>query len=134
LDRHSASRGRLAVKAKSVTHALNIARGAALAEAVVRTAGIPGACLEHRFHPTRKWRFDAAWPALKLAVEVEGGAFVAGRHSRGAAFEADCEKYAEAAILGWTVLRVTPRHVRNGTAAAWVRRWAHARGFLEMEP
>lgn len=28
---------------------------------------------EHRFHPTRRWRFDFAWPDEKVALEVEGG-------------------------------------------------------------
>jgi hypothetical protein len=64
---------------------------------------------EHRFHPTRKWRFDFAWPIAKVALEVEGGAFTRGRHVRPSGFIADCEKYSEAALLGWTVLRVVPR-------------------------
>jgi hypothetical protein len=39
---------------------------------------------EHRFHPVRRWRFDAAFPARKVAVELDGGIFAAGRHTRGA--------------------------------------------------
>ena len=67
---------------------------------------------EYVFHPTRKWRFDFAWPDIKLAVEVEGR----GRHQSFGGFEADCEKYNAAAILGWRVLRYTPRMVMAGTA------------------
>lgn len=70
----------------------------------------------------RRWRFDFAFPEHKVAVEVEGGAFVGGRHTRGAAFEADCEKYNEAVLLGWRVIRVTPRQVEDGRAVAWLRR------------
>ena len=75
---------------------------------------------ERRFHDTRKWRFDVAWPVYKLAVEVDGGGFVAGRHSRGVGIEKDCEKYAEALCLGWRVLRCTPRQIRTGQAATWI--------------
>lgn len=71
---------------------------------------------EYRFHPTRRWRFDFAFPDLLLAVEVEGGLYVQGRHSRGAGMEADLEKYGEAQRLGWTIYRCSPRMVKNGSA------------------
>ena len=79
---------------------------------------------EYRFAPPRRWRFDFAAIEMgrNLAVEVEGGSFVAGRHSRGAGFEKDAEKYNEAALLGWTVLRVTPKMVDDGRAIALIKR------------
>ena len=73
---------------------------------------------EHRFHLGRRWRFDFAWPADKVAVEVEGGHWTGGRHVRGCGFEADCEKYLEAMVLGWRVLRVTGGLVKSGRALA----------------
>ena len=76
---------------------------------------------EWRFHSLRRWRFDLAFTVQKLAIEIDGGSFVNGRHSRGVGVERDCEKYAEAMILGWTVLRVTPRQVKNGTALSWIQ-------------
>jgi len=87
----------------------------------VALEGLPEPVLEHRFHATRRWRFDVAWPAHRFAVEVDGGVYVAGRHSRGAGIEGDCEKYAHALIDGWRVLRITPRHVKNGKALQWVK-------------
>lgn len=84
----------------------------------VRTLSL--AKMEYQFHDTRKWRFDLAWPSEKLAVEVDGGGFVNGRHSRGTGIEKDCEKYAEAMLLGWRVLRVTPRQVKTGQALKWI--------------
>lgn len=84
--------------------------------------GLPAPVLEYRFHPTRKWRFDLAWPQQLLAVEIDGGVFSGGRHSRGAGYRADCEKFAEAAILGWRVIRVLPEHVKKGQALAWIER------------
>ena len=77
---------------------------------------------EYEFHPSRRFRFDFAWPDAKVAVEIEGGTYSAGRHSRGPGFEADCEKYAEAAILGWRVLRVTTAMVIDGRAIALLER------------
>lgn len=71
---------------------------------------------EYKFHPTRKWRFDFAWPDIKFAVEVEGGIFVNGAHTRGAHFRSDCEKYAEALLLGWRVLRVEDSMIKKGRA------------------
>lgn len=71
---------------------------------------------EYIFHPTRKWRFDFAWPDIKFAVEVEGGIHVQGAHTRGAHFRSDCEKYAEALLLGWRVLRVEDSMIRKGRA------------------
>lgn len=79
---------------------------------------------EHVFHPKRKWRFDFAWPenSLKIAVEIEGGIYTRGRHVRGRGFEDDCEKYNEALLLGWRVLRVTSKQVTSGLALQWVER------------
>ena len=62
---------------------------------------------EYRFHPDRKWRFDLAWPDCRLAVEIEGLTRGGGRHQRPRGYTHDCEKYREAAKLGWRVLRDT---------------------------
>jgi len=63
---------------------------------------------EYKFHETRKWRFDYAFPRFKVAIEVEGGVWTGGRHTRGSGFVKDMEKYNEAAKLGWRILRFTP--------------------------
>lgn len=63
---------------------------------------------EYRFHPTRRWRFDYAISAHKIAVEVEGGVWTGGRHTRPKGFIGDVEKYNAATLLGWRVFRVTP--------------------------
>lgn len=63
---------------------------------------------EHRFHPTRMWRFDYAFPEYKVALEVEGGVYTQGRHTRPRGFLGDVDKYNAAAVSGWCVLRTTP--------------------------
>lgn len=66
------------------------------------------------------WRMDIAWPAQRVAVEVDGGGWINGRHSRGAGMESDCAKFSTAVAHGWRVLRVTPKQVRTGEALAWI--------------
>ncbi len=83
--------------------------------------GIP-AFREWEFHPVRKWRMDWAFPEAKLALEIEGGQWVNGRHNRAAGQIADLAKYSEAAILGWRIVYATPAEVKNGTALDRVRR------------
>lgn len=63
---------------------------------------------EFQFHPTRKWRFDYAIPEHKIALEVEGGVWTGGRHTRPQGFLGDIEKYNTATLLGWRVFRTTP--------------------------
>ena len=71
-------------------------------------------------HMGRRWRFDFAWPGEKLAVEVEGGTWARGRHTRGDGFEKDCEKYNTAVLLGWRVLRFTAGQVESGEALGFI--------------
>lgn len=66
---------------------------------------------EFRFDPDgRRWRFDFAWPATKVALEVDGGIWTkgGGRHTRGSGWLKDTEKLNRAAVLGWRMLRCTP--------------------------
>jgi hypothetical protein len=75
--------------------------------------GLPVPAEEYRFHGTRKWRFDYAWVPQQIALEIEGGVFAGGRHSRGAGFRADLTKYNTAAAMGWRVLRVLPEQLET---------------------
>lgn len=87
-----------------------------------KAARLPEPVTEYRFAPPRRWRFDLAWPAHKVAVEVEGGSYVGGRHVTGSGFGADLEKYNEAGLLAWLVIRVTPGMVDDGRALRLVER------------
>lgn len=76
------------------------------------------AAREYRFHPVRRWRFDFAWPAEKLAVEIEGR----GRHQTFVGFRNDCEKYNAALQLGWRVLRFPASDVKpSKSRKVWPR-------------
>lgn len=77
---------------------------------------LPMPVVEHRFHATRRWRFDLAWVELRIAAEVEGGVYSNGRHVRGKGYEADMNKYNEATIMGWKVLRFSTGQVKQRLA------------------
>ena len=69
--------------------------------------GMPQPEQEYRFAPPRRFRLDLAFVDQKVAVELEGGVYVQGRHTRGKGYEKDCEKYNLAQSLGWSVYRFT---------------------------
>ncbi|MBP1470602.1 DUF559 domain-containing protein [Acinetobacter nosocomialis] len=71
---------------------------------------------EYKFHPTRKWRADFFITGTKILVEVEGGIWSGGRHTRGKGYLGDMEKYNEAAMMGFTVLRFSTEQVKSGVA------------------
>lgn len=84
---------------------------------ILRSLFGEGVVTEHRFHPTRMWRFDYAVPRIKLAVEYHGHAgFVGGKvsgHSTIKGLSNDCQKLNEAQRLGWRVLAFTAWHFRE---------------------
>jgi very-short-patch-repair endonuclease len=71
----------------------------------------PTLATEFRFHPTRRWRADYAHEESRTLVELEGGVWVGGRHTRGQGFVADAEKYFEATLAGWRVVRLVSSQI-----------------------
>ena len=92
---------------------------------MLEARGLPAPVREYRFDPQRRWRFDFAWPDRMLAVEIEGGTWSAGRHTRGSGYEADLEKYNAAALSGWTVLRFSGGQVHDGRAVKLIEAALH---------
>ena len=95
-----------------------------------------GFCKEHNFanrrcpkcsaenktgKPLRRWRFDFAWTDLKVAIEYEGLMAAKSRHTTIKGFSDDCEKYNEAARLGWKVYRFTAPMLRQGSIIDLIR-------------
>lgn len=64
---------------------------------------------EYQFCLPRKWRFDWAWVDQRVAVEIDGGQWLAngGRHNT----DADRDKLNAAAALGWRVLRFSTQQL-----------------------
>lgn len=71
---------------------------------------------EFKFHPDRKWRADFHIIGHKLLVEVEGGIWSGGRHTRAKGYIGDMEKYNAAVALGYRVLRFSTEQVKSGFA------------------
>ena len=90
--------------------------------------GIPAPVAEHPFAPPRRWRLDFAWPNELVALEVEGGAWVHGRHVRGTGYMGDMEKYNELAARGWLLVRTVPRSLHSDETVRYVRRAIAVRG------
>lgn len=68
--------------------------------------GGPSLEQEYRFHPKRKWRADFCHVDSRTLIEIEGGVWSQGRHTRGAGYIADCRKYNAAVALGYRVFRL----------------------------
>lgn len=70
---------------------------------------------EFRFHPTRKWKADFAHLPSRTLIEIEGGIWIRGRHTTPRGFAADAEKYLEAALGGWRVVRLVDAQLKVST-------------------
>jgi hypothetical protein len=78
--------------------------------------------LEFEFHPTRGWRFDVAFVRHKIAVEIQGGVFIQGRHNAPVSFIKEQEKMNAAAVLGWRIIYRTPSNFLEFETLDLVRR------------
>lgn len=110
-----ASAGRKPPKSSRAPSAPRESAGEAALAAALRLHGadLPAPVRELVFYPGRRWRFDFAWEAQRVAVEVDGGAWApgGGRH----ATDADRDKLNHAA-LAWRVLRFSPQQVERDPA------------------
>lgn len=100
----------------------------------VKIAKMPALETEIRFNPKRLWRIDYGYSELKIGVEFEGGTFGVGkpcpvckrrqqgRHTSGAGHESDCEKYTEANLMGWIIIRATENSIKNGLTFEHLKR------------
>jgi len=71
--------------------------------------------------PGRKWRVDFYLRDKDIAVEVEGGIWIQGRHNRASSIEGDFRKYNALAAIGVKVLRFSTEMVNSGEAIDAIR-------------
>jgi hypothetical protein len=94
----------------------------------MREAELPETETEYLFHESRKWRFDFAFPELKVAVEYDGGVFDGQpSHSSVSGIMRDIEKINEAQLDGWLVIRCTAQTVASGLAVRYINRAVNRR-------
>lgn len=77
---------------------------------------------EFEFHPKRKWRADFHIVGKKILVEVEGGIWSGGRHTRGKGYIGDMEKYNAAVMMGYQVIRFSTEQVKSGLAVQQIEK------------
>ncbi len=93
----------------------------------LKALGLMDGCeRQYRFHPERKWLVDFAWAPFQgtcwqcgkapggVALEVNGGTYSGGSHSRGPRQRGDYEKWSELSLMGWTLILVDCKDVREG--------------------
>jgi hypothetical protein len=76
-------------------------------------AAFPDAVPEYRFHPQRRWRFDWYIPSRQVAIEIEGGVWITGRHTRPAGYVKDIEKYNTATLMGIRIYRIVRSDIKS---------------------
>ena len=77
---------------------------------------------EFYFHPKRKWRADFHLVGKKILVEVEGGIWSGGRHTRGKGYIGDMDKYNSATMMGYQVIRFSTEQVKSGLAVQQIEK------------
>ncbi len=77
---------------------------------------------EFKFCQDRKWRADFHLVGKMILIEVEGGIWSNGRHTRGKGYLGDMEKYNSAQILGYQVLRFSTEQVKSGLAVRQIEK------------
>ena len=86
-----------------------------LAEYIKRRTGAEYE-FEYRFAQDagRRWRSDIAFPAVRVAIEIDGGLWSYGRHNRAASMLADMEKGNAYSARGWLVFHTPWEWIDGG--------------------
>jgi hypothetical protein len=63
--------------------------------------------------PNRKFRFDFCHPSTRVAIEIQGGIWVRGRHSGGVGQLRDFEKLNLAILGGWSVFQLSSEMISD---------------------
>ena len=88
---------------------------------LLKAEGIPLPEPEFRFAPPKRYRMDFAWPEHKLALEIQGGIWIRGRHTRGAALLKEWTKLNLAASMGWRFIYCQPADLLKLTTIQFIK-------------
>jgi len=63
----------------------------------------------------KTYNLDFAWPELLFAVEIQGGTYRNGAHSRGKGYSEDRKRIRDLRFMGWTVFEYTTDDLQPNT-------------------
>jgi hypothetical protein len=102
---------------------LKVNKGEELFAFQAGVCNLPAHERNYRFHPTRKWEIDFAWPQFKIGLEIQGGIWgksaddkTGGAHGHPIGITRDMHKHNALLALGWSVYLFAPADVKNGKA------------------
>ena len=88
----------------------------------IQARGMPEPLRQHKFHPSRLWRADFAWPAYRVIAEVQGGTYQHMAHSTGTGIHRDYEKANSAQLMGYIYLQFDREMIEDGSAVDAIRK------------
>lgn len=91
--------------------------------------GLPKPEMQALLIPSRKFRWDLAWPAYRVCVDVQGGMYSNGRHLRVQGYETDLVKSALVQLEGYIALAFTPRQIDDNVAVMFIAAALAAHGW-----
>lgn len=68
---------------------------------------------EYRFHPTRRFRLDWAWPEARIGIEFDGVMLRTVGHNSLGGILRDAEKSNLAQAMGWRIFRANAKNVAD---------------------
>ena len=83
---------------------------------------------QHHIVPGRKWAWDFAFLDRRIAIEIQGGTWTGGRHTRGKGYESDCRKGNAAILQRWRILHLTTDMVMDNDYIIDLARWINRQG------
>ena len=76
---------------------------------------------QYRFHPTRQWKIDFAFPSAKLGIELDGAIFgKKSGHNTGVGILRKMEKSNELQKMGWRIFSFSGDQVKSGYAINYI--------------
>ena len=85
----------------------------------IKAVGLSDPKRQYKFHGTRKFLADFAWPEYRIIVEVNGGTWMTkSGHNTGVGIHRDYEKSNCAQLMGYRYLQYTGKEVNDGSAIA----------------
>jgi len=83
--------------------------------------GLGGYVREAQIIPHRKYRYDFYYPEANLCIEIQGGVWSNGAHSRPTGITRDYEKANLCVQHGFRLLQFDVKQVKSGDAVEFVR-------------